>query len=240
MQELKRIEPDETAIQPASEVGELIKVALAQGQSPAELYALLREERAHRAEMEFNRALAGFQAECPMIRKTSTAKIATRSGSNFGYKYAELDEIAATIRPAMKKNGLSYTWNSAETAGVLTCTCIIRHSAGHSATATFSCPTASDAGMSPMQKSASALTYARRQSLVQALGLTTCDPDNDGAMRSPITPAQVESLEKLIVATESNRDKFLAYAGAGRMEDVPSGKFAALVAALKSKGGTSD
>jgi len=158
-----------------------------------DLVALFNQQEDRKAAREFAAAMAGFQAECPSIAKTSTAEIATNSGAKYSYTYAELDEIARTVQPILAKHGLSYSWDSAEDKGAITCTCIIKHANGHRETAKFSCPTDSAAKMSGAQRSASALTYARRQSLVQALGLTTTDSDRDGADRPAATgPAITE------------------------------------------------
>jgi len=133
---------------------------------------------------EFARELAAFQEECPPIVKSSTAKVMTRGGVNYSYKYAELDQIARTVRPLLARRGFSYTWDSDVRDMALHCVCILRHVNGHFEKANFSAPVESAAGMSEQQKHASALTYARRQSLVQVLGLTTTDPDTDGGNRN--------------------------------------------------------
>ena len=115
------------------------------------------------------------------IKKTSEAEILDREGGlKYRYKYAELDEIARTVVPILHKFGLSYSWDSSLAEGIMTVVCTLRHVNTYETTATFGCPTESKAGMSEQQKSAGALTFARRQSLIQVLGLTTCDPDNDG------------------------------------------------------------
>lgn len=168
------------------------------------LVALHEKMQERQAAREYADAMAKFQAECPPIRKTSTAKVVTKSGGAYTYAYAELDEIARTVRPLLHKYGLAYSWDSelSPDGSLLSIMCTCSHVNGHKATATFKAPTeALTSGMSPQQRHAAALTYGRRQSLVALLGLTTCDADTDAAPEPPeasITPEQVDALEALI------------------------------------------
>ncbi|MCP3978251.1 MAG: hypothetical protein GY716_02810, partial [bacterium] len=132
----------------------LLKAAIDQGATPEALEKLLtlHERIADRkAAMEFAQKLAEFQADCPPIPKTSTARITTKSGIQYGYKYAELDTIANTVRPKLHGLGFSYSWDSAEDKGQLSVTCILRHVNGHREQSSFSCPTDSAAPVTGAQ-----------------------------------------------------------------------------------------
>lgn len=188
------------------------------------------------AAMEFARDLASFQEECPPIKKRSTANVLTKGGSRYSYKYAELDEIERTIRPHLAKRGLSYTWDSEFRERMLHVTCILRHVNGHSVSARFSAPVESPAGMSEQQKVASALTYGRRQSLVQVLGLTQTDPDTDGANAEPITQEQADDLQALIEEVGANMTRFLKWAKLERIEDLPARDYESAVNAIRAVG----
>lgn len=224
-------------------ISAVLQAAIEKGIDPSgleKLVALYERMSETAARKEFAQALADFQAECPSIAKTSEAQIATRSGGSYSYKYAELDAIAGTIRPLLQKHGLSYTWDSSFANGVLECTCTVRHANGHSVSAKFSCPTDSASAMSSQQKNAAALTFARRQSLIQVLGLTTCDSDNDGAEARAresvkITEHQAANLEALIADVNADSKRFLAFFGIERLSDLPAGKFHDAVRALESK-----
>lgn len=190
------------------------------------------------AAQEFNQALAAFQSECPPIAKTSTAKIVTKGGGSYGYKYAELDEIARTVNPILSRHGLSYSWDSSVDGKVLSCTCIVRHINGHSITAHFTLPIDNASAMSEQQKVAAALTYARRQSLVQALGITTADPDNDGAggeSQKPITDDQALHLEEQIAFAEIDRERFLKYLGVSRIAGIPAANYTSALNAIETR-----
>src|SRR6185295_7018586 len=91
------------------------------------LVALHNQEQDRRAAREFAEAMASFQEECPAIPKTSTAKIVTKAGGQYSYAYAELDEIARTIRPYAHKRGLSHSWDSACDEKTVSATCTVLH-----------------------------------------------------------------------------------------------------------------
>lgn len=224
-------------------IADLLRSAIDKGHPTESLerIAALWERVDDRARAEeFARAIAQFQGSCPPIRKTSSAKITTKGGSQYGYQYAELDEIARTIQPHLRDAGLSYTWDSEEKGGQLTCTCTLRHVNGHSVSAKFNCPTDTASAMSAQQRNAAALTYARRQSLVQVLGLTTCDPDLDGADMGnveTITEHQAANLDALIDEVAADRPKFLRFMGVDSLGQIPASEFSRAVRALESKRG---
>jgi hypothetical protein len=186
------------------------------------------------AATEFARELAAFQEECPPIAKTSTANVVTKGGARYSYTYADLDQIARTVRPLLGARGFSYTWDSDVRDKTLHCVCILRHVNGHSERANFSAPVESSAGMSEQQKHASALTYARRQSLVQVLGLTTTEPDTDAANPEPITQDQADDLRELIEAAGANLTRFLRWAKIERLEDLPARDYESAVNTVRA------
>ena len=188
------------------------------------------------AAIEFARELAAFQEECPPIAKTSTANVVTKGGARYSYAYADLDQIARTVRPLLAKRGFSYTWDSEVRDKALHCVCILRHVNGHAERANFAAPVESSAGMSEQQKHASALTYARRQSLVQVLGLTTTEPDTDGAKIEPITQEQADDLRALIESEGAKLTRFLKWAKVERLEDLPARDYESAVNAVRAAG----
>lgn len=242
--ELATSETKQTGIvrgMPDVPIGAVLHLAIEKGITPEgleKLVALHERMAARSAAQEFAQSMAAFQSECPSIRKESTAQIATRSGGSYSYKFAELDTIARTIQPLMNKHGLSYTWDSTMNGGTLECTCTVRHVNGHSVTAKFACPTDSASAMSNQQKNAAALTYARRQSLIQVLGLTTCDPDTDGAgsaAGSKISESQAANIDHVIDEVGVDRVRFLAYFGVQSLEDIPASRFGEAMRLLEEK-----
>lgn len=185
---------------------------------------------------EFNVAHAAFQDECPSIPKTSTAKITSKNGGGYSYSFAGLDQIAKVVRPVLRKHGLSYSWDSVVNSGSITVTCTLKHVGGHSVTAQFTSPTKPlTDSMSAQQEVAAALTFGKRQSLIQVLGVTTSDADSGLADGQKISEEQAAEIEALIVSTASDRAKFLAYMGTDDVPSILARDFNRARAALKAK-----
>lgn len=204
----------------------------------------LQERMADRsARAAYFEALAAFQDECPEIAKSKTASIAMKSGGNFKYTYAPLDVVARTIRPVLKKHGLSYNFNVRQDGGSLIIDAIVRHIDGHSETSSFPVPIDKGSRMSDAQANGAALTYGKRQALVAALGLTTADVDNDArARRNPdeeqlISEEEVAALDDTIesLGKAVDRKKFLSWLGYERLSDIPRHELARAQNALKEK-----
>ena len=183
-------------------------------------------------------AIARFQSTCPSIPKTKHVDYASRKGANVSYAYAPLEEIARVIREALFENGLGYTWDS-ETSerGVMAC-CTLRHRDGAKLSASFTAPVDSEARMSGPQRTAAALTYARRQSLVQVLGLTTADEDNDaqdGLTGETIDHDQRTALGLYIAEAGADLAGFLKWLGIESLDQLDAGRFDEALDALKEK-----
>lgn len=235
------------AIAPAAVDGEitaLLRHALDAGASVEALERLVAlKERVddRQARASFFDALAAVQEECPAIQKRRTAKITTRAGGSYSYSYAALEDITRTIRPIMRKHGLSYSWDVTQGDGALIVACILRHVEGHEERASFPVPVDSKATMSDAQKNGAALTYGRRQSLVAVLGLTTADDDVDGSdvagSADAITKDQAADLDALIEEVGADRQKFLRWAGVKNLSDLPASRYGKAVQMLERKRG---
>ena len=233
---------DVALVDPAQ--GSLLEMALEKGVDVEKLERLiaLQERAADRnARSGFLEALRSFQEECPPPPKSKTAKIATAGGGSYSYSYATLDGIATTIRAVLHRHGLSYTWTTeaSDDLSVLNVVCILRHVDGHEERATFPVPVETSAKMSAAQKTGSALTYGRRQSLVSVLGLTTAEDDVDGATGASdsesIDSAQIKDLNKLLSTSGADTKRFLAYMGVGALAEITQDDFKKAIASLNRK-----
>ncbi len=237
-----------TAVQSAtSEASGLVKMAIEQ-KVPVEvlerLVALQERVTDRDAVLQLNQALGAFQAACPPIFKAHKAEIVSkRTGSKFSYRYANLEDIVRHIRRHLEVFGLSYTWDSTVNAQTMTVTCVVRHIAGASVSASFSCPVDGNDRMSAAQSAGAAMSYARRQSLVSVLGLTTADEDTDGSAapepesNEPVNREQLANLEALYDEVHKNVDfeKFCAYFQIGGLSDLPQSRYAEAIAMLERK-----
>lgn len=208
-----------------------------------ELVALKEQMEAHEARREFAAAMAAFKAECPPVERRSKNEqfSVTREGVKSPRLYADLEDIAATVQPVLGKHGLSFRWTGLTSVdGKMSLDCVVTHVAGHSESSSATGSERSNAGASDLQKTGAAMTYLQRYSLIMALGLTTCEPDQDGNDEQNagpcVTREQVEVLEELIgQRPEGSRARLLAYLGVKTMEEVPASKFEWLVNDIGAK-----
>jgi ERF superfamily len=219
-------------------ITELLYMAVEKGTPVAELKELvaLHEQMGKReALQEFAAAMAAFQAECPPIKKSSTAKVATRSGTEYSFTYAELDEIARTINPIAAKHGLSYTWDAKVEGNQLTCVCTVRHTAGHSNSASLSLPVENPSAMSPQQKVGAALTFAQRKTVCSVFGLVTSDdePQVAAADKTPINDDQLTVIEDLVTESGANLPRFLKYFDIETLATLPATEYDRAVKVLR-------
>ena len=114
---------------------------------------------------ELAKALGAFQGEVEAVKKDAINPF-------FKSKYASLENILETIRPALKKNKLAFTQFPAGENELIT---ILIHESGQFLKASFK--------MSPKdntpQGQGSAITYARRYAISAVLGIAT-EEDDDG------------------------------------------------------------
>ncbi len=87
--------------------------------------------------------------------------------------------IQEKIKKPLAESGLSYRWEVKQEKGSVKAICIITHKLGHSESSDFDVGSDNDAYMTAPQKLASALTFAKRYSLCNALGISTGDEDTD-------------------------------------------------------------
>jgi len=236
----------EGAVAPVGD-GEIMGLLARAVEAGASVEALERlvalKERVDRenARRAFFEALSRAQDEMPEIPKRHQASIVTKSGAAFSYRYAALEDITRVVRPVLARHGLSYAWDVTQGENALVVTCVLRHVDGHEERASFPVPVDSGARMSAAQANGAALTYGRRQSLIAVLGLTTADDDVDGAdVGAPsdrITRQQAADLDALIDEVGADRQKFLAWAGVERIEDLPADRYAIAVRMLERKRG---
>jgi len=161
------------------------------------LVALAKDVREVQAREAWHAAMAEFQRRCPPIKKTNTAQIATAKGYYYEYRYAALDEIMETIRPLLGELGLSVSWSSRVEPQRVVVSCRIAHALGYSENSgeiSMPVPDSQDrGGGNPSQRVGSALTYARRYSLLQVTGLAPEDDDDAQAAGKPDRHAPSES-----------------------------------------------
>ena len=149
-----------------------------------ERFFTLREKvKLEQAKEAYTEALANFQANCPIIQKTK--EVMNKGGQTVRYKYAPIDAIVEQIKKPLAENGFAYTWATEQKDNGITATAKIIHKLGHSETSSFGVPIDRGGYMTVPQQVASALTFAKRYSLCNALGISTGDEDTDAVDTNP-------------------------------------------------------
>ena len=170
------------------------------------LLAMRRELKSEFAKEAFDKSLAGFQADCPVIEKTKEVK------DKYGkvlYKYAPIESIVTQVKGYLQKHGFSYTIDT-KVNGSVTVFCKVTHELGHSEVSELSVPTSVNAIMNEAQKVASALTFAKRYAFCNAFGILTGDEDDDSiATTVTIAPVKVVAPKPLIQTPTPKGQEFI-------------------------------
>jgi hypothetical protein len=127
-------------------------------------------------------ALAAFQAELPSIVKESTAKVTSDKGG-FTYGYADLAAVSKVVLPLLGKHGLSFSSRPTLVEGKFALAYVLRHSCGDEDSGVYPLPTTGTP-----QQIGSAITYARRYSLMAVSGVFPQGEDDDGKAAGEAAP----------------------------------------------------
>jgi len=144
------------------------------------LLAMRKELKAEFAKEQFDKAMAAFQSECPVIKKTKTIK--TESGKD-AYSYAPLESIVVQVKPLLERNGFSYSIQTETGENKVKATCLAKHKDGHSEPSSMEVPLGNKTKiMSDSQVTAAALTFAKRYAFCNVFGILTGDEDNEAIL----------------------------------------------------------
>jgi len=203
------------------------------------LCALQERNLDRQARADWMAAMDAFQAEVPVVPKTSKAVDYETQGGKVLYTYASFETIVGVVRPLLTKHGLSFRFDSEVTQGGVTVVCHVSHVNGHTETSRFGCPvTAGTRIMNAPQKSAATVTYAKRQALIEALGLATCQEDTDARETrgdAPITEEQAAALSTFIDSVRANKPKLLAIFGVEKVADLRQSQFPTAMRMLEER-----
>lgn len=141
------------------------------------LLSMRRELKTERAKEEYDRAMADFQAECPIIENTKEVK---NDRGIVIYKYAPLKDIVKQVKDIIVKHGFSYAIQTKTETDNVTATCIAKHMGGHSEKHDVQVPLGNKTPvMSQSQVVAAAITFASRYAFKNTFGILTGDEDTD-------------------------------------------------------------
>lgn len=156
------------------------------------LLAMRKELKEEAAKEAYFSALAGFQAECPIVKKTREVK--DKSG-NVRYRYAPLEDIVKQVKPYLDKHGLSFSFKTVpavDSKSAVDVVCVSQHIFGYSKESPVTIPIEQEAFMNDAQKAGSAQSYAKRYSFCNVHGIVLENDDDDGmALGMGITPQEI-------------------------------------------------
>ena len=121
-------------------------------------------------------ALAKAQSEFPPIERRKTVTVTTKTGGQYKFAYAPLDEILAAVKPVLSGNGLALSQLLSNLDGRPALRTMLLHASGEFLEDV--CPLPVNGGESA-QEIGSAITYLRRYAAVAILGIAT-EEDDDG------------------------------------------------------------
>ncbi len=185
----------------------LLQTAIQQGVSVEQMRELLemgKEMKRELAKEEFNKAMAAFQAECPVVKRKKEGSV-TKKGV-VAFKYAPLEDIVIEVKPVLAKHGLSYKFKpNTNDAGVVTSVrCYATHIAGHSEYSEMRVERdAKTPLMSESQNNASSITFAKRHAFKNMFGIVDEGEDDENSLpRGGENKLKVPDVEELRTTIE--------------------------------------
>lgn len=228
--ELARVEQPQDTIS-------LIATALSHGIKPSEmteLYALHERDVKNKAAEAFSLAITGFQSECHTVFKEREAKVKTKGGGEFSYKFASFDDIMREAAPILAKYKIAISFNTSPVDKFIKITCRVRHGI-HFEDHDFTMPIP-EAVVNDSQRYGMALSYAKRYCFCAALNIVVTDKDDDAATcLDTLIATETEEIKDLIRDKKVNLTRFLEWAEVENVEDILRSNFAKTVDMLKRR-----
>lgn len=119
------------------------------------------------------RALIEVQKSLPLVQKTKTATVPTKSGGSYSYTYADLADVTAAAMPLLTQNGLAFMCRPRAAERGYELVGVLMHESGEEVEGALPLH-----GNDPQQMGGG-ITYMRRYLLGSMLGIVT-DDDVDG------------------------------------------------------------
>lgn len=174
--------------------------------------ALRKEMKSEAAKEAFNEAMAAFQSECPVIKKT-------KSVSN-AYKFAPIDAIVSEVKDILQKHGFRYMTTMEFNGTNVKAICRVVHSLGHEEISSFEVPLGTKTGvMSATQVVAAASTFAKRYAFLNAFGIMTGDEDTD-AKEMPRAPVKTTAKKPIVDAKVHKKEETMFLASTYQLDEI--------------------
>jgi hypothetical protein len=200
------------------------------------LMGLQERWEANQARKAFDAAMAAASAEIPVISKNRTVDFTSPKGRT-RYQHEDFAQITRAIDPILSKYGLSYRYRTSSESDKVTVTCVVAHRDGHSQENSLSGPPDQTGNKNALQAIGSTVTLLQRYTLKSAFGLAVSDDDDGNAAGTDekISDEQAATITALVQETKSDVTRFLKWANAESISDIPAAKFNNAVAMLEAK-----
>jgi hypothetical protein len=229
--------PAELAIQQEPSLGQMLGKFVESGITDQNIAAFERllamKERvdAKDAEKQFNAAFVALQHDIPVI-------VASSIIPNRG-KYERFEDVMKVVGPLLVKHGFSVSFSMDFKENRILETCHLRHIAGHAQSNSFAVRAGGKAD-SDTQADCKAATTAKRNALLNCLNIVirqdVLNEEQDVSIEGePISFDKAQYLRELVRDTNSDEASFLRFAGADKYENIMTGKYETVVAALHKK-----
>lgn len=232
--------PQNSSIQPTSNLDLLITTGMDRGASieqMQQLFELKRTWEADEARKAYTVAVAAFKADPPKIIKDKVNK-------QYGSMYSSIEGMVNSVVPALSRHGLSHRWGIRQTENGITVTCVLTHILGHSENVSLFGPPDTSGSKNTLQQIKSTLTYLKGATLEAITGLASetfnQSDDGNGASIKYITSDQESTLKTLIAQTGAEKKKFCAYMGVEKLKDIQESHYNNAVKALQKKNKKND
>ncbi|NQZ47754.1 MAG: ERF family protein [Erythrobacter sp.] len=180
----------------------------------------------------FEAAFAAMQPDLPAVAKAG-------QGQN-NSEFAKLEAIQAAARPILQNHGFSYRFKQQDKEGAITLRCTLSHMSGGSDFDEMTLPYDVGGQKNAVQARGSTVSYGKRYTLCNVLGIQLGGDDNDGQTNrsgETLTPDQVKQVRDQLEKLGQNDDTILTWAGqrgfgATDLENVPAEAFEKMIGQL--------
>lgn len=241
MNQVARKEPD-AVLAPQTEAAAFVSMIERAARDPQidmdkleRLLAMKERQEARIAEQAFASAMSAAQAEMrPVAADANNPQ--TRS------RYASYMALDRAMRPIYTKHGFALSFNTdvGPSPDILIVGCSVMHSAGY--TRHYSVPMPADGKgakggdvMTKTHATGAAMTYGQRYLLKMIFNIAVGEDTDGNDTSGAISEKQADAIQGLIVEAGADVGKFLKWAGAESISDIPARKFNAVVAMLQAK-----
>lgn len=189
------------------------------------------------AELEYNQSFFALKKDLPMIIQKGAIK---NKAGNITSRYSKYEDLHEHINPILEKYGFTFSHKTKQLDGKMVVSSVLRHIGGHSEVFDFVTPMDStNALKSPMQAAKSTASFGKRTNFINALDITETTEGSEIYQSQVISQEQAELLEKLVINTKTDREKFMQFCGVDSMLNVKLSKFQEAHRLLLSKVGKS-